>query len=250
MATYLTIKGITSGRTVLDLDLVNSFIEGEDASSFKVDLQTVKDKFFDGELTGFTSLSTAISTESSTRISSDTSLSSAISTEISVRSSADTSLSTAIGNTGNVTKVGTPVNNQVGVWTGDGTIEGTTGLTYDGNDLLIDGNVLGHNARRITKIILTSGATTTWNMNDSSSAEVTISGSTTLSISNVVSGDNGTLLIIQEGTGTLTYPFGSRFIGGDSYTLSGDGKIDILSFYYDGSNYYWNIGKDYYEITP
>lgn len=33
--------------------------------------------------------------------------------------------------TGDVTKVGTPVNNQVGVWTGDGTIEGDTALTFD-----------------------------------------------------------------------------------------------------------------------
>lgn len=33
---------------------------------------------------------------------------------------------------GNVAKVGTPVNNQVGVWTGDGTIEGVAALTFDG----------------------------------------------------------------------------------------------------------------------
>ncbi|MFA6076858.1 MAG: tail fiber domain-containing protein [Candidatus Paceibacterota bacterium] len=32
---------------------------------------------------------------------------------------------------GDVTKVGTPVDNQVGVWTGDGTLEGDTALTYD-----------------------------------------------------------------------------------------------------------------------
>lgn len=32
---------------------------------------------------------------------------------------------------GNVTKVGTPVNDQVGVWTGDGTIEGDAALTFD-----------------------------------------------------------------------------------------------------------------------
>ncbi len=43
--------------------------------------------------------------------------------------------------TGDVAKVGTPVDNQVGVWTGDGTIEGTTGLTYDGSDLDITGNI-------------------------------------------------------------------------------------------------------------
>jgi hypothetical protein len=32
---------------------------------------------------------------------------------------------------GDVSKVGTPVNNQVGVWTGDGTIEGDVDLTFD-----------------------------------------------------------------------------------------------------------------------
>ena len=36
------------------------------------------------------------------------------------------------GGSGNVTKVGTPVDNQVGVWTGDGTLEGTSALTFDG----------------------------------------------------------------------------------------------------------------------
>jgi hypothetical protein len=33
---------------------------------------------------------------------------------------------------GNVSKVGTPVDNQIGVWTGDGTIEGDAGFTFDG----------------------------------------------------------------------------------------------------------------------
>lgn len=39
---------------------------------------------------------------------------------------------------GDVTKVGTPVDNQIGVWTGDGTIEGTTGFLYDGTRLEIN----------------------------------------------------------------------------------------------------------------
>ena len=42
---------------------------------------------------------------------------------------------------GDVSKVGTPVDNQVGVWTGDGTIEGTSGLTYDGTALGVTGNI-------------------------------------------------------------------------------------------------------------
>lgn len=38
---------------------------------------------------------------------------------------------------GDVSKVGTPVNNQVGVWTGDGTIEGDASLTWDGTSFNI-----------------------------------------------------------------------------------------------------------------
>jgi endosialidase-like protein len=39
-----------------------------------------------------------------------------------------------------VRKIGTPVDNQIGIWTGDGTIEGTTGLTYNGTILAITGD--------------------------------------------------------------------------------------------------------------
>jgi len=52
---------------------------------------------------------------------------------------------------GDVSKVGTPADNQVGVWTGDGTIEGTVGLTYDGSNFQLTGDI-GATATRITKI--------------------------------------------------------------------------------------------------
>lgn len=42
----------------------------------------------------------------------------------------DGTWSTPVGS-GDVSKVGTPVNNQIGVWTGDGTIEWDTALTFD-----------------------------------------------------------------------------------------------------------------------
>lgn len=37
---------------------------------------------------------------------------------------------------GDVSKVGTPVDNQIGIWTGNGTIEGTSKFTFDGSDLI------------------------------------------------------------------------------------------------------------------
>jgi len=43
------------------------------------------------------------------------------------------------GGGGDVTKVGTPLDNQIGVWTGDGTIEGDATLSYDGQTLRSSG---------------------------------------------------------------------------------------------------------------
>lgn len=56
----------------------------------------------------------------------------------------DGTWATPVGS-GDVSKVGTPVDNQIGVWTGDGTIEGTADFTFDGSDLIFydatnDGN--------------------------------------------------------------------------------------------------------------
>jgi len=44
------------------------------------------------------------------------------------------------GGGGDVSKVGTPVDNQIGVWTGDGTIEGDASLTWDASTLLVKGS--------------------------------------------------------------------------------------------------------------
>lgn len=45
------------------------------------------------------------------------------------------------GGIGDVVKVGTPVNNQIGIWTGDGTIEGQAAFTWDNTDLFLTGNI-------------------------------------------------------------------------------------------------------------
>ena len=79
--------------------------------------------------------------------------------------------------TGDVSKVGTPVNNQIGVWTGDGTIEGDSALTFDtGTDTLatvlitattvtanLVGNVTGNASTVTTNANLTGPVTSTGN---------------------------------------------------------------------------------------
>jgi hypothetical protein len=59
------------------------------------------------------------------------------------RNSGNTALEFAtLAGGGDVSKVGTPVSTQVGVWTGDGTIEGTSSLTWDSatSTLRVDGS--------------------------------------------------------------------------------------------------------------
>jgi hypothetical protein len=112
------------------------------------------------------------------------------------------------------------------------------------------GNTISNNTRIISKAVLTSGITTNWYMDISSNAEVTLGGNSTLSITNLISGDVGTLSIIQGGSGgyNLTLPANSKVAnGGDGViTLStGVGSTDLISFYYDGTYYYWNVGLNY-----
>ena len=58
-----------------------------------------------------------------------------------VATAATTATWQTVAGSGDVVKVGTPVNNQIGVWTGDGTLEGDTGLTWDGTTLIVAGGI-------------------------------------------------------------------------------------------------------------
>lgn len=98
--------------------------------------------------------------------------------------------------------------------------------------------------------VLSDGATVTWDLDISTNAKVTIVGNRTLDVTNVASGDSGTIIVIQGSGGnhTLALPAGSKVVNGGSgaVTLStGAGDIDILSFLFDGNSYFWNIGLDY-----
>ena len=54
-----------------------------------------------------------------------------------------TGVAAAGGGGGDVTKVGTPVNNELGVWTGDGTLEGESELTYFDSELIVEASQAG-----------------------------------------------------------------------------------------------------------
>lgn len=99
---------------------------------------------------------------------------------------------------------------------------------------------------------LTDGATITWATAGArqNNARVTLGGNRTLDVTGEVDGATGLLIVKQDGTGnrTLTLPGSSLVIngGGGAVTLStGADELDILTWYFDGTNFYWTIGKDY-----
>ena len=71
-----------------------------------------------------------------------------------------------------VTKVGTPVNEELGVWTGDGTIEGDSNLSWDGSSLVVNGNFNLTSSSNGLTINQTGGSTNNFVAFQSSGTEV------------------------------------------------------------------------------
>lgn len=99
-------------------------------------------------------------------------------------------------------------------------------------------------------ITLVDAATVSWNVREGYNASVTLTASRTLSITGLITGDYGTIKIIQGGTGsyTLTLPASSKVANGGAgvITLStAVASIDIATFYYDGTNLFWNVTTNF-----
>lgn len=97
---------------------------------------------------------------------------------------------------------------------------------------------------------LTDATTIAWDMSNGTNATVTLAGNRTLAISNMSAGQFATLIIKQDATGsrTLTLPTGSKVVnvGAGAINLTTTASaIDILSCFYDGTNYYWLLNKKF-----
>lgn len=79
---------------------------------------------------------------------------------------------------------------------------------------------------------------------------VTLGGLRTLAISGAASGMTGVLIVKQDATGSrgLALPSGSKVVGGGGGAVSltaTANAIDILTWVYDGTNYFWTLGKNF-----
>lgn len=90
---------------------------------------------------------------------------------------------------------------------------------------------------------LTDGSTISWDVTNGINGSVTLSGTDrTLSISNPVAGQVYRVKIVQDGTGSRTigtWPAGTLWPSGTMPVLStAPSSIDLVTLYYDGTNYY------------
>lgn len=97
----------------------------------------------------------------------------------------------ATGGSGDVTKVGTPVDNEIGVWTGDGTIEGDSTFTYNKGATTTDQLAITGNAA------ITSGA-----LLSVVSDVATKAGAVVSFIQEHASGAGSTLYVRQDDSGS------------------------------------------------
>jgi len=137
---------------------------------------------------------------------------------------------------GDVTKVGTPVNNQVGIWTGDGTLEGDAALTFDTTtDILTtvlitantitantgfvpgadDGAYLGQAGTAFSDLFLASGAVI--NFNSGNMTLTHTAGALTLAGGTLTLAENASVALDPAGSADGKYT-GTTVTGTSGYT--------------------------------
>ena len=75
---------------------------------------------------------------------------------------------------------------------------------------------------------------------------LTLTGNVTISsISNMTAGSNITLILTQDGTGGRTHTSTMKLAGVSKTLSTAAGAIDIISIFYDGTNYFAALTKGY-----
>ena len=125
----------------------------------------------------------------------------------------------------------------------------TTSVT-NGNILLVPigtGKTIANNINYYeTPYTLSYAGTITPDVANGNVQIVTLTGNVTFSaFTNPIAGQNLTLIVKQDGTGGRTLTSTMKFAGGIK-TLSGTANaVDIITVFYDGTNYWANLSKGY-----
>jgi hypothetical protein len=75
---------------------------------------------------------------------------------------------------------------------------------------------------------------------------ITLTGNVTFNaFSNAETGQSMTLIVKQDGTGSRTLSSTMKFAGADKTLSTAANSIDIISVFYDGTNYYASLAKGF-----
>ena len=93
---------------------------------------------------------------------------------------------------------------------------------------------------------LAYSATLTPNAANGSVQKVTLTGNVTISaFTSPVAGQSITLILVQDATGSRTLTSTMKFAGGTKTLSTAANSIDIITVYYDGTNYYASLAKGF-----
>ncbi|KAA5534714.1 hypothetical protein F0919_08860 [Taibaiella lutea] len=148
----------------------------------------------------------------------------------------------------NVSAIGLPlVLNPTGGNVGIGTVSPSAKLHVAGQ-IRADSTVSAPNYTATVQTTATGNAYT-WDLNLGANTAWTLAGgANTLTIANAKAGMFGLIRVINNGTSTINLPSGSKVINGGTGVVSltqTASAVDILTFYYDGTNYWWTYGNNY-----
>ena len=98
-----------------------------------------------------------------------------------------------------------------------------------------------------------SGTTPTWDVSRGIHAIITLSGNTTITLSDITKSFSGNITVINPSGAAYTLTFSGYtnkispavYSAANQVTCSGDSKIDVFSWWYDGTRLFWNGTNDY-----
>ena len=149
---------------------------------------------------------------------------------------------------GDVSKVGTPANNEVGIWTGDGTIEGESDLTFDGGALVVGGTnpsiTIGDAGEEDTKLVFDGNAQDYYiGLDDTDNVLKIGMGSAVGTNVGMTMESSGNATFYSDGTGTLKVFGASGSIA--RVIVVADAGADLEDWWQvrsNGTEWIWNSG--------
>jgi hypothetical protein len=126
-----------------------------------------------------------------------------------------------------------------------GAIGGTTPAAVTATTLTSTGRTVIKDLTE-TVFALTYASTITPDVANGTVQKVTLTGNVTFSaFSNPVAGQSLTLIVTQDATGSRTLTSTMKFSGAAKTLTTAAGSIDIITVFYDGTDYYASLGKGF-----